>query len=84
MNSERIRPASVSSEVQLHYASLDLAKAEEESGSRSPRTVKVQLNDSGVVGQTQPEAGSTYAEIDFLKSEGFKHNLLPSNTRVKH
>lgn len=58
VNSERIRPASVSSEVQLHYASLDLAKGEEE-GSRSPR---------GPAETT----GFTYAEIDFIKSEDFK------------
>lgn len=60
VNSERIRPASVSAEVQLHYASLDLAKAEEE-GSRSPRALK--QNEQGEL------TGFTYAEIDFIKSE---------------
>lgn len=69
VNSERIRPASVSSEVQLHYASLDLAKAEEE-GSRSPRVLKQQNEQGGEL------TGFTYAEIDFIKSE--------QNARVKH
>lgn len=68
VNSEKIRPGSVSSEVQLHYASLDLAKGEEESGSRSPRGLK-----QSEQGET---TGFTYAEIDFIKSEDFK--------RVKH
>lgn len=69
VNSERIRPASVSSEVQLHYASLDLAKAEEEGGSKSPRALK-QTEQQGEM------TGFTYAEIDFIKSE--------QNARVKH
>lgn len=76
VNSERIRPASVSSEVQLHYASLDLAKGEQleegggGGGSRSPRALK--QNEQGELTST----GFTYAEIDFIKSE--------QNARVKH
>lgn len=74
VNSERIRPASVSgTEVQLHYASLDLARAAEEEGgggggSKSPRALK--QNEQGEM------TGFTYAEIDFIKSE--------QNARVKH
>lgn len=72
VNSERIRPASVSSEVQLHYASLDLAKADDDggSGSKSPRALK--QNEQGELTTT----GFTYAEIDFIKSQ--------QNARVKH
>ncbi|KAJ8959222.1 hypothetical protein NQ318_022484 [Aromia moschata] len=68
------RPESVNSDckpadVQLHYASLDLAQAQEEDASRSP------AHDEG-----QPR------RIDFLKSEGLKHNAqaLSTNTKVKH
>ena len=74
------RPPSVSSERELHYASLDLAPSgsEGEEGSRSPRSVKTQgsLTESStsspspnpVVG----ESSFTYAEIDFAKSEGLR------------
>lgn len=72
VNSDRVRPASVSSaDGQLHYASLVL-----EEGNRSPRTVKD--------GQNGPEVTLTYAAIDFVKSEGLKHNSLPTNAKVKH
>ncbi|XP_031354400.1 insulin receptor substrate 1-like isoform X5 [Photinus pyralis] len=91
VNSDRIRPASVSFEGQLHYASLDLAPTFEEEGSRSPRTVKstsgnapTEISNTSPTQQI-PETGFTYAEIDFIKSEGFKHNSLPpNNTKVKH
>ncbi|KAF2898452.1 hypothetical protein ILUMI_07722 [Ignelater luminosus] len=85
VNSDRIRPASVNIEGQLHYASLDLAPTCEEEGNRSPRTVKT-VGETTNTSPTQalPETGFTYAEIDFVKSEGFKHNALPSNTKVKH
>lgn len=93
VNSDRIRPASVNLEGQLHYASLDLAPTCEEEGSRSPRTVKSHsvsstANEISNTSPTQPlseTAGFTYAEIDFIKSEGFKHNTLPpNNTKVKY
>ncbi|KAF5290513.1 hypothetical protein FQA39_LY03617 [Lamprigera yunnana] len=91
VNSDRIRPASVNLEGQLHYASLDLAITCEEEGSRSPRTVKSSsvsnANEIGNISPTQPlpeTTGFTYAEIDFIKSEGFKHNMAPNNTKVKH
>ncbi|XP_063917570.1 insulin receptor substrate 1-B isoform X2 [Zophobas morio] len=76
VNSDRARPASVSSaDVQLHYASLDL-----DEGNRSPRTVK------GAAGEAQAgaEVTLTYAAIDFVKSEGLKHNSLATNAKVKH
>ncbi|KAF5288449.1 hypothetical protein FQR65_LT02101 [Abscondita terminalis] len=78
VNSDRIRPASVNLEGQLHYASLDLAPTCEEEGSRSPRTVKSNsvsstANEISNTSPTQPlsdTVGFTYAEIDFIKSEG--------------
>jgi insulin receptor substrate 1 len=79
VNSDRVRPASVTSaDVQLHYASLDL-----EEGNRSPRTIKGGAGAAGE-GQTQAELTLTYAAIDFVKSEGLKHNSLASNAKVKH
>lgn len=73
-NSDRVRPPSTDV-VQLHYASLDL-----EEGNRSPRSLKGGESSSG-----QVEATLTYAAIDFVKSEGLKHNSLTSNTnKVKH
>lgn len=71
VNSDRIRPSSTTDGVQLHYASLDL----EDGGSRSPRTIK----SSGEQGQGEPVL--TYAAIDFVKSEGLKHNN--NNSKVK-
>lgn len=80
VNSEQMRPTSV--EVQLHYASLDLATRDEETGSRSPRTVKAGTQGTSESSQQQPETGFMYAEIDFIKSEGLKqHGPLPT---VKH
>lgn len=77
-NSDRVRPPSVSStDVQLHYASLDL-----EDGNRSPRNLKGSVTTGETPGQV--EATLTYAAIDFVKSEGLKHNSLTSNTKVKH
>lgn len=89
VNSDKVRPGSVNVEGQLHYASLDLAPtSEEEGGNRSPRTVKNvhNTNDATNTSPTQslPETGFTYAEIDFIKSEGFKHNALNNNAKVKH
>ena len=74
------RPPSVSSERELHYASLDLAPSgsEGEEGSRSPRSVKTQgsLTESSTSSPSpNPVAGEstfTYAEIDFAKSEGLR------------
>ncbi|XP_064213382.1 insulin receptor substrate 1 isoform X12 [Tribolium castaneum] len=67
------RPASVSS-AHMHYASLDL----DEGGNRSPRTVKGS-------GGEQGEVTLTYAAIDFVKSEGLKHNAVAAtNAKVKH
>lgn len=74
VNSDRTtRPSSVNIEGQLHYASLDLASTIEEDGAnKSPN-------------QTITESGFAYAEIDFIKSnEGFKHNVVPNNAKVKH
>ncbi|KAJ8967788.1 hypothetical protein NQ317_014502 [Molorchus minor] len=84
VNSDCICPDSTKNDVQLHYASLDLAQAQEEDCSRSPRLAKSSPNELG--GQTQCEPTFIYAEIDFLKSEGLKNNnqSLPNNTKVKH
>ncbi|XP_044252885.1 insulin receptor substrate 1 isoform X3 [Tribolium madens] len=73
------RPASVTS-AHMHYASLDL-----DEGNRSPRTVKGS-------GGEQGEVTLTYAAIDFVKSEGLKHNSVAAttttttttNAKVKH
>nr|ANW09594.1 insulin receptor 2 [Monochamus alternatus] len=90
VNSDQIRPDSaagqpvtVKTDIQLHYARLDLAQAEED-GSRSPRTAKGSPSDAG--SQTQCEPAFFYAEIDFKKSEGLKHSgqSLPSNAKVQH
>ncbi|KAJ8967598.1 hypothetical protein NQ314_002716 [Rhamnusium bicolor] len=89
VNSDRIRPDSAASQpiaaktdIRLHYASLDLAQEEE--GNRSPRTAKSSPNEVGSLMQCEPTF--IYAEIDFLKSEGLKHNnpSIQSNTKVKH
>lgn len=82
VNSDQIRPTSV--EIQLHYASLDLVTRDEETGSRSPRTVKNAAQNAAEGGGAQQpqETGFMYAEIDFIKSEGLKqHGPLPT---VKH
>lgn len=73
VNSDRVRPGSVSSADPnyVHYASLDL-----DDGNRSPRTVK------GEQGGT--EVTLTYAAIDFVKSEGLKHNSIATNAKIKH
>ncbi|XP_018563090.2 insulin receptor substrate 1 isoform X2 [Anoplophora glabripennis] len=90
VNSDQIRPDSaagqpvtVKTDIQLHYARLDLAQAEED-GSRSPRTTKSSPGDAA--SQTQCEPAFFYAEIDFKKSEGLKHSnqSLPSNAKVQH
>lgn len=65
-------------EGQLHYVSLDLAPSLEESGSHSPRA-KSEGN-SGDSPTQQSVSGFTYAQIDFVKSEGLKQN----NAKVKH
>ncbi|XP_019869651.1 insulin receptor substrate 1 isoform X3 [Aethina tumida] len=84
VNSDRIpqentRPASVTCDLQLHYASLDLAPTDE-TGNKSPRSSKSTTQQEG--GSAEP--AFTYAEIDFVKSEGLKHNSLPNNAKVKH
>ncbi|PSN55127.1 hypothetical protein C0J52_01863 [Blattella germanica] len=74
------RPPSVSSERELHYASLDLAPSgsEGEEGSRSPRSIKTQgsLTESSTSSPSPNPVGGessfTYAEIDFAKSEGLR------------
>nr|XP_023017350.1 insulin receptor substrate 1 isoform X1 [Leptinotarsa decemlineata] len=80
------RPESVNSDrvqvdnqtEKLHYASLDLAQAQEEEESCSPRSS---------IDPIVPESTFIYAEIDFMKSEGLKQSssqTLLSNAKVKH
>lgn len=70
------RPSSVTSEGrELHYASLDLAPADED-GTRSPRNVRMpeMARSPTPNSASSGEPTFTYAEIDFIKSEGLKHN----------
>ncbi|XP_066992587.2 insulin receptor substrate 1 isoform X2 [Anabrus simplex] len=83
------RPPSVSSEREVHYASLDLAPSgsEGEEVARSPRSLKTESSASSpspnpTSHQQQGEAFS-YAEIDFAKSEGLR-NVSPLNRKSKH
>ena len=89
------RPPSVSSERELHYASLDLARSssEGEDGSRSPHTIKTQgsLTESSTsspspnpISQGTGELAFTYAEIDFAKSEGLRNVSYPLSRKVRH
>ncbi|XP_069699992.1 insulin receptor substrate 2 isoform X3 [Periplaneta americana] len=89
------RPPSVSSERELHYASLDLAPSgsEGEEGSRSPRSFKTQgsLTESSTsspspnpVNQAAGESSFTYAEIDFAKSEGLRNVSCSLNRKMRH
>lgn len=89
------RPPSVSSERELHYASLDLApsSSEGEDGSRSPHTVRTQgsLTESSTsspspnpISQGTGELAFTYAEIDFGKSEGLRNVSYSLGRKVRH
>lgn len=89
------RPPSVSSERELHYASLDLAPSgsEGEDGSRSPHSIKTQgsLTESSTsspspnpVNQGGGESAFTYAEIDFAKSEGLRSVSYSLNRKLRH
>ena len=89
------RPPSVSSERELHYASLDLApsSSEGEDGSRSPHTIKTQgsLTESSTsspspnpISQGTGELAFTYAEIDFAKSEGLRNVSYSLGRKVRH
>jgi len=89
------RPPSVSSERELHYASLDLAPSgsEGEDGSRSPHSIKTQgsLTESSTsspspnpINQGAGELAFTYAEIDFAKSEGFRNVSCSFNRKLRH
>lgn len=89
------RPPSVSSERELHYASLDLAPSgsEGEDGSRSPHTIKTQgsLTESSTsspspnpINQGSGESAFTYAEIDFAKSEGLRSVSYSLGRKVRH
>ena len=89
------RPPSVSSERELHYASLDLApsSSEGEDGSRSPHTIKTQgsLTESSTsspspnpISQGTGELAFTYAEIDFAKSEGLRNVSYSLGRKARH
>lgn len=89
------RPPSVSSERELHYASLDLAPSgsEGEDGSRSPHSIRTQgsLTESSTsspspnpVNQGAGEPAFTYAEIDFAKSEGLRSVSCSLNKKLRH
>lgn len=79
------RPSSVTSEGrELHYASLDLAPADED-GTRSPRNVRMPETARSPTPNSASggEPTFTYAEIDFIKSEGLKHsNVSAAATAV--
>ncbi|KAK7867784.1 hypothetical protein R5R35_001203 [Gryllus longicercus] len=90
------RPPSVSSERELHYASLDLAPSgsEGEEGARSPRTLMTQgsLTESsnsspspnpalGSTGGANSGEAFTYAEIDFSRRE--RSRTSTSSKKVK-
>ncbi|GLH09075.1 Insulin receptor substrate 1 [Gryllus bimaculatus] len=90
------RPPSVSSERELHYASLDLAPSgsEGEEGARSPRTLMTQgsLTESsnsspspnpalGSTGGANSGEAFTYAEIDFSRRERSRSST--SSKKVK-
>lgn len=78
------RPPSVSSDRELHYASLDLAPTDED-GTRSPRAGKTQTDSTrSPTPSSSAEPCFTYAEIDFVKSEGMKQANILNNTKVKH
>jgi hypothetical protein len=89
------RPPSVSSERELHYASLDLVPSgsEGEDGSRSPHSIRTQgsLTESSTsspspnpVNQAAGEPAFTYAEIDFAKSEGLRNVSCSISKKLRH
>lgn len=83
-NSDRIRPASMTTEIQLHYASLDLAtKCEEEDAFKSAKS-KSQEENTEPTTSNQPQqhpTGCTYADIDFVKSDELNQTM--SNVKIK-
>lgn len=83
VNAEHLtRPPSVSSEREIHYASLDLAPTEDD-GTRSPRGKNQPDSTRSPTPSSSTEPCFTYAEIDFAKSENMKQaNIL--NAKVKH
>lgn len=84
-NSDRIKH---NIEGQLHYASLDLTstKNDDDESLKSP---KLKLQDESNVrpstpSQVQTPFVCTYADIDFVKSEGLNHSLSNNNnTKLK-
>lgn len=79
VNADCVRSPSVTSEKELHYASLDLAPTDDD-GTKSPRT-------KGDLARSPTPSSSehfTYAEIDFIKSEGMKQTNILNNTKVKN
>lgn len=77
------RPPSVSSERELHYASLDLPPSKMETDEQSTgelinsSSANTSPNISGTTSQQQP--AFTYAQIDFVKSEGLKNQTKVNN-----
>lgn len=81
VNADLNRPPSVSSEREIHYASLDLAPTDDD-GTRSPRGKNQTDSTRSPTPSSSTEPCFTYAEIDFAKSENMKQNIL--NAKVKH
>lgn len=77
------RPPSVSSERELHYASLDLPPSKMETDEQATgelinsSSANTSPNISGQTSQQQP--AFTYAQIDFVKSEGLKNQTKVNN-----
>ncbi|CAH0564294.1 unnamed protein product [Brassicogethes aeneus] len=81
-NGEIARPpssadANADQPQQLHYASLDLDEVGRSPKSEQPDGIAAGPSQNG-------PAAFSYAQIDFVKSEGLKHSALPNNAKVKH
>lgn len=76
------RPPSVSSERELHYASLDLPPSKMETDEQTTGEL---INSSSantspnISGTTSQQPAFTYAQIDFVKSEGLKNQTKVNN-----
>lgn len=71
------RPSSVCSELELNYASLDLAPTSREderlTGRSSPRSMTSQNSSTNNISFDEGEStGLSYAKIDFTRSEGLR------------
>jgi hypothetical protein len=79
------RPPSVSSERELHYASLDLPQSNSNTNQSSQKmdvdeqTTPQNSSSSSSASSQQSQPAFTYAQIDFVKSENLKALQLQQN-----